>query len=71
MYYTDLAFGIGSEQIGYRPLLIIQNNTGNKHSQTVIVAIITSRTESKAKIPTHCFIKKQQGLGQDSLVLLE
>ena len=71
MYYTDLTLGIGSEQIGYRPVLIIQNNFGNKHSQTVIAATITSRTKSKAKILTHCFIKKQQGLDQDSLVLLE
>ena len=71
MYYADLTLGVGSEQSGYRPVLIIQNDTGNKHSKTVIAAIITSRTESKAKIPTHCLIKKQQGLGRDSLVLLE
>jgi mRNA interferase MazF len=45
--------------------------TGNKHSNTVIAAIITSRTQNKPKIPTHCFIKAQQGLGQDSLILLE
>ena len=71
MYFTDLTFGVGSEQIGCRPVLIIQNDTGNKHSKTVIAAIITSKTVSKAKIPTHCLIKKQQGLGRDSLVLLE
>ena len=71
MYYADLTLGVGSEQSGYRPVLIIQNDTGNKHSQTVIAAIITSRTASKAKMPTHCPIKAQQGLGRDSLVLLE
>ena len=71
MFYADLTPGIGSEQNGYRPLLIVSNNTGNKHSHTVIAAIITSKTESKTKIPTHCTIKKQQGLECDSLVLLE
>ena len=71
MYYTDLTLGVGSEQNGCRPVLIIQNNTGNKHSKTIIAATITSQTESKTKIPTHCLIKKQQGLGRDSLVLLE
>jgi mRNA interferase MazF len=71
MYYADLPLGVGSEQYGDRPVLILQNNTGNKHSQTVIAAIITSKTENKPKMPTHCPIKKQQGLGWDSLVLLE
>jgi mRNA interferase MazF len=71
MYYADLTHGVGSEQSGNRPVVIIQNDTGNKHSKTVITAIITSRTASKTKIPTHCPIKKQQGLGRDSLVLLE
>ena len=71
MFFAELAFGIGSEQSGFRPVLIIQNDVGNKHSSTVIVAIITSRTANKAKIPTHCHIKARQGLGRDSLVLLE
>ena len=72
MYYTNLTIGgIGSEQSGYRPVLIIQNDSGNKHSKTVIAAIITSRLENKAKMPTHCLIKAQQGLECDSLVLLE
>ena len=70
MYFADLTHGVGSEQSGYRPVLIIQNNIGNKHSQTVIATIITSHTE-KMKLPTHCPIKAQQGLGRDSLVLLE
>lgn len=71
MYYTDLKMGIGSEQRGIRPILIIQNDTGNKHSKTVIVAVITSKGDNKVKMPTHCPVKAQQGLGWDSLVLLE
>ena len=48
MYYADLGRGIGSEQEGYRPVLIIQNDTGNKHSPTVIVAAISSKVDAKA-----------------------
>ena len=71
MFYADLTPGVGSEQSGYRPVLIIQNDTGNRHSNTVIAAIITSRISTKAKLPTHALIKAQQGLGHDSIVLLE
>jgi mRNA interferase MazF len=71
MFYADLTTGVGSEQNGRRPVLIIQNDTGNKFSNTVIIAIITSRTETKAKLPTHCFVTAQNGLDVDSLVLLE
>lgn len=71
MFFADLTPTIGSEQDGIRPIVIIQNDSGNKHSKTVIAAIITSKTESKSKLPTHCYIKAQQGLGRDSLVLLE
>jgi len=71
MFYADLTPGVGSEQSGYRPVLIIQNDAGNRHSNTVIAAIITSRISTKAKLPTHAPIKAQQGLGHDSLVLLE
>ena len=71
MFYADLTPAVGSEQSGFRPVLIIQNDTGNKHSQTVIAAIITGRAAKKAKMPTHCPIKAQQGLGRDSLALLE
>ena len=56
MFYANLGRGIGSEQKGYRPVLIIQNNVGNKYSPTVIVASITSRVGIKAKLPTHYFI---------------
>ena len=53
IYYANLNPVIGSEQGGIRPVLIISNNTGNRHSPTVIIAPITSRTHTKAKLPTH------------------
>ena len=72
MYYADLGRGIGSEQEGYRPVVIIQNNVGNKHSPTVIIASITSKTGVKAKIPTHYYIDDaEDGLELPSIVLLE
>lgn len=63
--------GIGSEQEGYRPVVIIQNNTGNKYSPTVIVAAISSKVDAKAKLPTHYLLKAESGLELPSLVLLE
>jgi len=71
MFYTDLTPGVGSEQRGHRPVLIISNNAGNKYSNTVIVAIITSQMEHKPNMPTHCYLKAQQELELNSLVLLE
>ncbi len=71
MYYADLGKGIGSEQEGYRPVVIIQNNVGNKHSPTVIIASITSKRDAKAKLPTHYLIGAEDGLEMPSLVLLE
>lgn len=71
MYYADLGRGIGSEQEGYRPVVIIQNNVGNKHSPTVIIASITSKRDAKAKLPTHYLIGAEDGLEMPSLVLLE
>ena len=71
IYYADLSPVIGSEQGGLRPVLIVQNDVGNKHSPTVIAAAITSRL-SKAKLPTHIDIyAKDVGLAKDSVVLLE
>ena len=71
MYYADLGRGIGSEQEGYRPVLIIQNDTGNKHSPTVICAAITSRM-NKAKLPTHVELNtKRCDMIRDSVILLE
>ena len=71
MYYADLGRGIGSEQEGYRPVVIIQNNVGNKHSPTVIIASITSQTGMKSKLPTHYYIDAEDGLDLPSIVLLE
>lgn len=69
IYYADLSPVVGSEQGGNRPVLIIQNDVGNKHSPTTIVAAITSR-KTKASLPTHVEIQTQ-GLAKDSVVLLE
>lgn len=71
MYHADLGQGIGSEQEGHRPVLIIQNNVGNKHSPTVIVAAVTSRNDAKAKLPTHYYLDAVSGLEVPSIVLLE
>lgn len=54
IFCANLNNGIGAEQRGYRPVLIIQNNTGNKFSPTVIVAVITGQIHHKARMPTHC-----------------
>ena len=71
IYYADLSPVVGSEQGGIRPVLIIQNDVGNKFSPTVIVAAITSQL-SKAKIPTHVELSaKEYNLPKDSVVLLE
>ena len=71
MFYADLSPVIGSEQGGIRPVLIIQNDTGNKYSPTVIAAAITSQT-GKSKLPTHIEItSKENGLKSDSVVLAE
>ena len=70
-YYADLRPVVGSEQGGVRPVLIIQNDVGNKHSPTVICAAITSQMH-KAKLPTHVELKcKEYALAKDSVVLLE
>lgn len=71
VFYADLSPVIGSEQGGIRPVLIIQNDIGNKYSPTVIVAAITSQI-NKAKLPTHVEISGNEcGLAKDSVVLLE
>lgn len=71
IYFADLGQGVGSEQMGYRPVVIIQNDVGNKHSPTVIVAAITSKVDARAKQPTHCFIGTDYGLELPSVLLLE
>lgn len=71
IYYADLSPVVGSEQGGVRPVLIIQNNIGNKHSPTVICAAITSRM-NKAKLPTHIEISaKEYQIVKNSVILLE
>lgn len=71
IFYADLSPVIGSEQGGIRPVIIMQNDIGNRYSQTVIVAAITSQI-NKAKLPTHVEISSEEyGLNRDSVVLLE
>ena len=71
LYYADLSPVIGSEQGGVRPVIVIQNNIGNKYSPTIIVAAITSQI-NKAKLPTHIEISANEyGLSKDSVILLE
>ena len=71
IYYADLSPVVGSEQGGIRPVLVIQNDIGNKYSPTVIAAAITSQI-NKAKMPTHIELAaKDYGLNKDSLILLE
>lgn len=71
MYYADLSPVVGSEQGGVRPVLVVQNDVGNKYSPTVIAAAITSQI-NKAKLPTHIEIHAgDYGLNKDSVVLLE
>ena len=71
MFYADLSPVIGSEQGGVRPVLIIQNDIGNKYSPTVIAAAITSQT-TKNKLPTHININSSEyGLMKDSVILTE
>jgi mRNA interferase MazF len=71
IYFADLSPVVGSEQGGIRPVLIVQNDIGNKYSPTVIVAAVTSQI-NKAKLPTHVEVgAKGHGLSKDSVILLE
>ena len=71
IWYADLSPVVGSEQGGVRPVLIIQNDVGNRYSPTVIAAVITSR-KTKANLPTHCWLNKYEGgLICESMVELE
>ena len=71
IYYADLSPVIGSEQGGIRPVLIVQNDIGNRYSPTVIAAAITSQRD-KTKLPTHISVEANDcGLAKDSIVLLE
>ncbi len=71
IYYADLSPVVGSEQGGVRPVLIVQNDVGNRHSPTVIAAAITSQKD-KTRLPTHIKVQAETcGLAKDSIVLLE
>ena len=70
IYKADLGYGVGSEQGDLRPVLVVQNNVGNRFSPTIVVTPITSNLY-KTKIPTHVIIPRSSGLDMDSLVLVE
>lgn len=71
IYYADLSPVVGSEQGGIRPVLVVQNDVGNRYSPTVIAAAITSK-QDKAKMPTHIELDaREHGLAKNSVVLLE
>jgi len=70
IFYADLSPVVGSEQGGMRPVVIVQNDVGNRYSPTVIAAAVTSQV-SKAKLPTHIEIPAGHGLDKDSVILAE
>ena len=70
LYFADLSPVVGSEQGGVRPVLVVQNDTGNKYSPTVIAAAVTSKI-NKARLPTHIELPHAYGLAKDSVILLE
>lgn len=70
LYFADLSPVVGSEQGGVRPVLVVQNDVGNKYSPTVIAAAVTSKL-NKAKLPTHIELPSAFGLAKDSVILLE
>lgn len=70
LYYAELSGTVGSEQDGVRPVLIIQNDVGNRNSPTTIIAPLTSKS-SKSALPTHTTLDRQYGLAEKSFVLLE
>ena len=71
IYFADLDPGVGSEQGGTRPVIVIQNDTGNKHSPTLIVATVTTRIRKKENMPTHLLIKDNPAFREASVVQLE
>ena len=69
LYYADLSPVVGSEQGGIRPVLVVQNDIGNKYSPTIIAAAVTSKI-NKARLPTHIEFPSAYGLVKDSVILL-
>ena len=70
LYYADLSPVVGSEQGGIRPVLVVQNDIGNKYSPTIIAAAVTSKI-GKARLPTHIELPSAYGLAKDSVILRE
>ena len=71
IYYADMEPHIGSEQGGKRPVVVLQNNIGNRHSPTLIVATVTTRTEKKKNQPTHVLVDFNPAFEEPSMILLE
>ena len=71
VFTADLGTGIGSEQQGVRPVIVIQNDDGNEYSPTVIVAPMTMEGRMKHELPTHCFFDKIEGINEPSMAILE
>ena len=71
IYYADMESHIGSEQGGKRPVVVLQNNIGNRHSPTLIVATVTTRTEKKKNQPTHVLVDSNPAFEEPSMILLE
>ena len=71
LYYADLDPVIGSEQGGIRPVLVVSNDLGNKHSPTVVIAPLTSKVVTRTLLPTHVRVKAFEGIKNDSVILVE
>ena len=71
LWLADMEQGTGSEQKGVRPVLILQNDIGNRHSPTTIIACLTSRIDTEKELPIHCLLKRGNGLKYPSVVMLE
>ena len=71
IYYANMEPHVGSEQGGERPVVVLQNDTGNKHSPTLIIATLTSRVDKKLSLPTHVLLDQNPGLKVPSIVQLE
>ena len=71
IYYANMEPHVGSEQGGERPVVVLQNDTGNKHSPTLIIATLTSKVDKKLNLPTHVLLKRNPGLKVPSIVQLE
>ena len=71
IYYANMEPHVGSEQGGERPVVVLQNDTGNKHSPTLIIATLTSKVDKKLNLPTHVLLDQNPGLKVPSIVQLE